>query len=71
MPWVCCGSMPTISPAGALLRAAAAGLHRSGDGSGRKMRVKATGGGAYKYGEVRCGVCRVAWCMAVRHTKGE
>jgi hypothetical protein len=29
-----------------------AGLHRSGDGSGGKMRVKATGGGAYKYAEV-------------------
>lgn len=28
------------------------GLHRSNDGSGIKMRVKATGGGAYKFAEV-------------------
>lgn len=33
-----------------------AGLHLSRDGSGGKMRVKATGGGAYKFAEVgaRC-----------------
>lgn len=30
----------------------AKGLHRSVDGSGAKMRVKATGGGAYKYAEL-------------------
>ncbi|KAL4425789.1 hypothetical protein ABPG75_009805 [Micractinium tetrahymenae] len=30
----------------------AKGLHRSTDGSGGKMRVKATGGGAYKYAEL-------------------
>ena len=29
-----------------------AGLHLSRDGSGGKMRVKATGGGAYKFAEV-------------------
>lgn len=29
------------------------GLHLSRDGSGGKMRVKATGGGAYKFAEVR------------------
>ena len=48
---------------------APAGLHLSGDGSGGKMRVKATGGGAYKYAEVRAtgGACQctggqVGWC---------
>lgn len=30
----------------------AKGLHRSNDGSGIKMRVKATGGGAYKFAEL-------------------